>query len=304
MSGQLVRFEVEDGIGVITVDNPPVNALSPGVPEGILESVAKGNKDPNVKAMVLIGAGRSFIAGADIRQFGKGAKRAGIGERVGRRTGAGREADRCGDPWFRARRRARDRHGLQLPHRQEGDQGRPAGSADRSVAGWRGHAAAAASGRSEDRARHDHQRPSRAGGRGQGLRHSRCAGRRQGRPARGSDQVCQEHRRQEADAGGQQDVDEVRRVQERPRHVRCDAQEHREEGEGPAGAVCLHQRGRSRSHASLRPGSRARARAVRAAGEFRRVQGPALRLLRRASGRPPARSAGKAASQRRSRRAR
>ena len=82
MSGQLVRFEVEDGIGVITVDNPPVNALSPGVPEGILESVAKGNKDPNVKAMVLIGAGRSFIAGADIRQFGKGAKRAGIGERV------------------------------------------------------------------------------------------------------------------------------------------------------------------------------------------------------------------------------
>jgi 3-hydroxyacyl-CoA dehydrogenase len=78
---ELVRFEVEDGIGVITVDNPPVNALSPGVPEGILDGVAKGNKDPNVKAMVLIGAGRSFIAGADIRQFGKGAKRLGIGER-------------------------------------------------------------------------------------------------------------------------------------------------------------------------------------------------------------------------------
>jgi 3-hydroxyacyl-CoA dehydrogenase len=81
VSGQLVRFEVEDGIGVITVDNPPVNALSPGVPEGILESVAKGNADPSVKAMVLMGAGRSFIAGADIRQFGKGAKRLGIGER-------------------------------------------------------------------------------------------------------------------------------------------------------------------------------------------------------------------------------
>lgn len=81
MSAPLVRFDVEDGIGVITVDNPPVNALSPGVPEGILESVAKGNKDSSVKAMVLIGAGRSFIAGADIRQFGKGAKRLGIGER-------------------------------------------------------------------------------------------------------------------------------------------------------------------------------------------------------------------------------
>jgi 3-hydroxyacyl-CoA dehydrogenase len=67
----LVRFEVEDGIGVITVDNPPVNALSPGVPEGIIAAVERGEADPDVKAMVLMGAGRSFIAGADIRQFGK-----------------------------------------------------------------------------------------------------------------------------------------------------------------------------------------------------------------------------------------
>jgi len=68
----LVRFENEAGIGIITVDNPPVNALSPGVPEGIVAALDKGNADPAVKAMVLIGAGRSFIAGADIRQFGKG----------------------------------------------------------------------------------------------------------------------------------------------------------------------------------------------------------------------------------------
>src|ERR1700738_623058 len=68
--GELVRFEKVDGIGVITVDNPPVNALSPGVPEGIVENVERGNADPAVKAMVLIGAGRSFIAGADIRTFG------------------------------------------------------------------------------------------------------------------------------------------------------------------------------------------------------------------------------------------
>jgi 3-hydroxyacyl-CoA dehydrogenase len=68
--GTLVRFENVDGIGVITVDNPPVNALSPGVPEGIVENVERGNADPSIKAMVLIGAGRSFIAGADIRQFG------------------------------------------------------------------------------------------------------------------------------------------------------------------------------------------------------------------------------------------
>src|SRR3954453_18645067 len=69
---ELVRFEKEGDIGVITVDNPPVNALSPGVPEGIVAALDKGNADPAVKAMVLIGAGRSFIAGADISQFGRG----------------------------------------------------------------------------------------------------------------------------------------------------------------------------------------------------------------------------------------
>ena len=67
----VVRFDIEDGVGVITVDYPPVNALGPGVREGIIASVDKGNADPGVKAMVLIGAGRSFIAGADIRMFGK-----------------------------------------------------------------------------------------------------------------------------------------------------------------------------------------------------------------------------------------
>src|SRR6516164_7327599 len=68
--GALVRFENIDGVSVITIDNPPVNALSPGVPEGIVEHVERGNADASIKAMVLIGAGRSFIAGADIRQFG------------------------------------------------------------------------------------------------------------------------------------------------------------------------------------------------------------------------------------------
>src|ERR1700758_2430426 len=68
--GALVRFENVDGVGVITIDTPPVNALSRGVPEGIVENVEHGNADPAIKAMVLIGAGRSFIAGADIRQFG------------------------------------------------------------------------------------------------------------------------------------------------------------------------------------------------------------------------------------------
>jgi 3-hydroxyacyl-CoA dehydrogenase len=67
----LVRFEIEAGIGVVTIDNPPVNALGPGVRDGIIEALEAGDGDPAVKAMVMIGAGRTFIAGADIRQFGK-----------------------------------------------------------------------------------------------------------------------------------------------------------------------------------------------------------------------------------------
>ena len=54
---EVVRFDVEDGVGVITVDYPPVNALGPGVREGIIAAVAKGEADASVKAMVLIGAG-------------------------------------------------------------------------------------------------------------------------------------------------------------------------------------------------------------------------------------------------------
>jgi 3-hydroxyacyl-CoA dehydrogenase len=78
----VVRLEKDGEIGVIIVNYPPVNALGPGVSEGIIESLNEANTDPAIKAMVLIGDGRSFIAGADIRGFGTGRKRAPIGERT------------------------------------------------------------------------------------------------------------------------------------------------------------------------------------------------------------------------------
>src|SRR5713101_6452789 len=67
----LVQLTVDNGIAIITINNPPVNALSPGVPEGILEAIEKIDRDDSVKAAVLIGGGRTFVAGADIREFGK-----------------------------------------------------------------------------------------------------------------------------------------------------------------------------------------------------------------------------------------
>ena len=69
---EVVHFTRQGPVGIVTVDYPPVNALGPGVREGILAAVDRGVADPQVRAMVLIGAGRSFIAGADIRGFGKG----------------------------------------------------------------------------------------------------------------------------------------------------------------------------------------------------------------------------------------
>src|SRR5271166_2092236 len=68
---ELVLTSKDGEIGIITVNNPPVNALSPGVPEGILAGVEQFEKDDSVKAIVLIGGGRTFIAGADIKEFGK-----------------------------------------------------------------------------------------------------------------------------------------------------------------------------------------------------------------------------------------
>jgi 3-hydroxyacyl-CoA dehydrogenase len=78
----LVSLSVEASIGVITVNYPPVNALGPGVADGIIDCLKQGSADPAITAMVLIGAGRSFIAGADIRGFGTGRKRLPLGERV------------------------------------------------------------------------------------------------------------------------------------------------------------------------------------------------------------------------------
>jgi len=68
---ELVNYSKDGDVAVITINNPPVNALSPGVPEGILAGVQQALKDDAVKAIVLIGGGRTFIAGADIKEFGK-----------------------------------------------------------------------------------------------------------------------------------------------------------------------------------------------------------------------------------------
>jgi 3-hydroxyacyl-CoA dehydrogenase len=76
---QTVHFEKRGAIGIIDVDNPPVNALSRAVRQGLLDALAEANRDPDVKAVVLACRGRTFIAGADITEFGEGPKEPELG---------------------------------------------------------------------------------------------------------------------------------------------------------------------------------------------------------------------------------
>ncbi len=70
----------EGDIAVLTIDSPPVNALSADVRNGLRDGVQQAAADPAVKAIVLICAGRTFIAGADISEFGKPTKGATLPE--------------------------------------------------------------------------------------------------------------------------------------------------------------------------------------------------------------------------------
>ena len=67
----LVTIAYRDDIAVVTIDNPPVNALSRALRQELWDAVAMIDADPNVRAVVLTGGGRTFIAGADVTEFDK-----------------------------------------------------------------------------------------------------------------------------------------------------------------------------------------------------------------------------------------
>ncbi|GAB4385456.1 FAD-dependent oxidoreductase [Albidovulum sp.] len=71
MADQPVDVRIEDGVAVLTIDNPPVNALSAAVRAALLRGLETAFADPSVRAVVLVAAGRTWPAGADIREFGK-----------------------------------------------------------------------------------------------------------------------------------------------------------------------------------------------------------------------------------------
>ena len=67
----VVSLAREGQVLVVTIQNPPVNALSQAVRQGLADAVAQARSDAQVQAILLVGSGKAFIAGADIREFGK-----------------------------------------------------------------------------------------------------------------------------------------------------------------------------------------------------------------------------------------
>jgi len=70
----LVTLHRRGRVAVITIDNPPVNAIAAGVPEGIAAAMESAQSHASVDAIVIVGAGKTFIAGADLAEFAKTGK--------------------------------------------------------------------------------------------------------------------------------------------------------------------------------------------------------------------------------------
>src|SRR5687768_14372430 len=67
----VAQYAVRDGIAVISMNNPPVNGLGNALRAGLMAGLQRADADPAVNGVVIIGGGRAFSGGADIREFGK-----------------------------------------------------------------------------------------------------------------------------------------------------------------------------------------------------------------------------------------
>ncbi|WP_211246244.1 enoyl-CoA hydratase/isomerase family protein [Cereibacter changlensis] len=143
MSGK-VHLERDGAVAVLVIDNPPVNAGSAAVRRALLARIAEVEADPALTAGVLIGAGKSFIAGSDLREFDLPLADPQLPQVIAALEGSAK-------PWVAALHGAALGGGYELalgprPHRRAGHGAGPAGmrAGDHSRGGR--HAEAAASG--------------------------------------------------------------------------------------------------------------------------------------------------------------
>ncbi|WP_218239988.1 3-hydroxyacyl-CoA dehydrogenase NAD-binding domain-containing protein [Comamonas fluminis] len=71
LAASVVELTQDADVLLVTVNNPPVNALGAAVRQGLVAAMEQADATASVKAVVIVGAGKAFIAGADIREFGK-----------------------------------------------------------------------------------------------------------------------------------------------------------------------------------------------------------------------------------------
>ncbi|MBR9842029.1 MAG: 3-hydroxyacyl-CoA dehydrogenase [Rhodobacteraceae bacterium] len=68
---EVIGYEVSDGIAILGINNPPVNAVGASVRQGLSNALHRALGDDAVQAILILGEGRTFPAGSDIREFGK-----------------------------------------------------------------------------------------------------------------------------------------------------------------------------------------------------------------------------------------
>ena len=158
------RYELHGNVAVITLDNPPVNGLGHATRSGVASGIERANADPSVDVIVLIGAGKVFSGGADIREFNT--PKATAEPRlvtVIRADRSKREAGRRRDPRRLHGRRPRACARVPLPDRRPDALDRAARGQARLAARCGRHAAVAARRRRRARDADDRERRERAG---------------------------------------------------------------------------------------------------------------------------------------------
>ena len=178
----VVDLSIEGEVALVTINSPPVNALSQAVREGLKRGVEAAEANGAVKAIVIICDGRTFIAGADISEFGKPPAPPSLHEALDAMENASKPVI-AAHPRHGARRRVRSRADGALPHRRPIGEMRPAGDQARHYPWRRRHPALAAPHRGREGAGRYFVRDAVWRARGQGMGRRRRA-RRGGKAAR------------------------------------------------------------------------------------------------------------------------
>ena len=179
----LVTFQRQADVLVVTIDNPPVNALGVDVRRGLVAAIDAAEADAAVAAVLIVGAGRNFIAGADIREFGKPPQPPSLPEVCSR-------IENCSKPVVAAIHGAALGGGLEIAlsaHYRLAVPSAKLGLPEVQLGlmpGLGRHAARAAPDRREGRARTDAERPPRRREGSAGARPDRPPGRRRRRARR------------------------------------------------------------------------------------------------------------------------